>query len=63
MEQSFDPETRLKFQRVYSIPMEGGKGLGLLMKIRLTEEEQEVERLEQQKKRRRFNEEKLRLIE
>ncbi|KAI6201301.1 Nanchung [Aphelenchoides besseyi] len=62
MEQSFDPETRLKFQRCYSVPMEDGKGIGLLMKIRLTEEEQEVERLVQKQRRRRFNEEKMRQL-
>lgn len=35
MEQSFNPEIRLKYQRCYSVPLEG-KGIGLLMKIRLT---------------------------
>uniref|UniRef100_A0A7E4V2A9 Ion_trans domain-containing protein n=1 Tax=Panagrellus redivivus TaxID=6233 RepID=A0A7E4V2A9_PANRE len=34
MEQSFDPKTRLKYQRMYSIPMEDGKRIALLMKLR-----------------------------
>jgi hypothetical protein len=35
MEQSFDSETRLQFQRRYSVPLDR-KGIGLLMKIRIT---------------------------
>lgn len=34
MEQSFDPKTRMKYQRHYSIPMEDGKRIALLLKIR-----------------------------
>lgn len=36
MEQSFDPETRMKYQRHYSIPMEDGKRIALLLKLRTT---------------------------
>lgn len=34
MEQSFDPKTRMKYQRHYSIPMEDSKRIALLLKIR-----------------------------
>uniref|UniRef100_A0A915A642 Ion transport domain-containing protein n=1 Tax=Parascaris univalens TaxID=6257 RepID=A0A915A642_PARUN len=34
MEQSFDPATRLKYQAIYSIPMEDRKRIALLLKLR-----------------------------
>jgi len=36
MEQSFDPATRIKHQRIYSIPMQDGKRIALLLKLKMT---------------------------
>lgn len=36
MEQSFDPATRMRYQKHYSIPMEDGKRIALLLKLRMT---------------------------
>ncbi|VDM40796.1 unnamed protein product [Toxocara canis] len=35
MEQSFDPKTRLKYQAIYSIPMEDRQRIALLLKLRI----------------------------
>lgn len=35
MEQSFDSQTRLKYQQAYSIPMEDRKRIALLLKLRV----------------------------
>ncbi|VDK44106.1 unnamed protein product [Anisakis simplex] len=35
MEQSFDPATRLKYQSMYSVPMEDCKRIALLLKLRI----------------------------
>ncbi|KAI6177064.1 Nanchung [Aphelenchoides bicaudatus] len=59
---NLDSEARLRFQRCYSVPLDG-KGIGLPMKIRLSAEEQEQERQTQKQNRRRFNEEKIRQAE
>lgn len=36
MEQSFDAPTRMKYQRQYSIPMDDGKRIALLLKLRMS---------------------------
>ncbi|KAE9550100.1 hypothetical protein FO519_006692 [Halicephalobus sp. NKZ332] len=36
MEQSFDPKTRMKYQQMYSIPMEDGKRIALLLKNQIS---------------------------
>ncbi|KAH7701990.1 CRE-OCR-4 protein [Aphelenchoides avenae] len=60
MEQSFDPKTRLYYQRCYSKPMEGGKRIALVLKLRLSEEDQENQRRETQRRRAKFREDMLR---
>uniref|UniRef100_A0A915A466 Ion transport domain-containing protein n=1 Tax=Parascaris univalens TaxID=6257 RepID=A0A915A466_PARUN len=60
MEQSFDPATRLKYQAIYSIPMEDRKRIALLLKLRFPADEYEDKRKVIEKKRRKFNEDKRR---
>ena len=36
MEQSFDPKTRMRYQQMYSIPMEDGKRIALLLKNQMS---------------------------
>ncbi|KAI1728806.1 ion transport protein domain-containing protein [Ditylenchus destructor] len=58
MEQSFDPETRMKYQKHYSIPMEDGKRIALLLKLRMTDEEMRDYKRRMQKRRIKLKEKK-----
>ena len=78
MEQSFDPKTRMRYQQMYSIPMEDGKRIALLLKHEMSvspliiiipdkkhqfqEEEQENQKNLRQTRRKKFREEKLRTV-
>lgn len=57
MELSFDPATRLKFQKQYSMPMDNGQRIGLALKLRMSAEEIEREHKQTQAKRAKFNKE------
>ncbi|EFO93876.1 CRE-OCR-4 protein [Caenorhabditis remanei] len=57
MEQSFDPATRLRYQRRYGIRFDGGEKLVLLLKDKMTEDEFECQRKKMHEDRRKFREE------
>ncbi|KHN82690.1 Transient receptor potential cation channel subfamily V member 5 [Toxocara canis] len=56
MEQSFDPKTRLKYQAIYSIPMEDRQRIALLLKLRIPDDEYQENRKLTERKRRKFKE-------
>ncbi|CAB3406138.1 unnamed protein product [Caenorhabditis bovis] len=57
MEQSFNPATRLRYQRRYGIRFDGGEKLVLLLKDKMDEEEFENRRRKMHDERRKFREE------
>uniref|UniRef100_A0A914C242 Uncharacterized protein n=1 Tax=Acrobeloides nanus TaxID=290746 RepID=A0A914C242_9BILA len=60
MEQSFDSQTRLKYQQAYSIPMEDRKRIALLLKLRVPDDEMEIQKKKLQQSRNTFLDEKRR---